>query len=69
MKQYVLQHLCLRFTMKQSVANGKTLSCRLESVPSAEHGKDAFKPKEEKTASQEVLEKPHVDTGTLVQWK
>lgn len=24
-------------------------------------GKDAFKPKEEKTASQEVLEKPHVD--------
>ena len=29
--------------------------------PVCKAGKDAFKPKEEKTASQEVLEKPHVD--------
>ena len=29
--------------------------------PVCKAGKEAFKPKEEKTASQEVLEKPHVD--------
>ena len=29
--------------------------------PVCKAGKDAFKPKDEKTASQEILEKPHVD--------
>ena len=32
-------------------------------------GKDAFKPKEEKTASQEVLEKPHVDNEKMEEKK
>ena len=37
--------------------------------PVCKAGKDAFKPKEEKTASQEVLEKPHVDNEKMEEKK
>ena len=37
--------------------------------PVCKAGKDAFKPKEEKTASQKVLEKPHVDNEKMEEKK
>ena len=37
--------------------------------PVCKAGKDAFKPKEEKTASQEFLEKPHVDNEKMEEKK
>ena len=37
--------------------------------PVCKAGKDAFKPKEEKTAFQEVLEKPHVDNEKMEEKK
>ena len=37
--------------------------------PVCKAGKDAFKPKEEKTVSQEILEKPHVDNEKMEEKK
>lgn len=55
------------FTMKLSVASGKTY-LPIGSVLSVKQAKTLSNPKKKKTASQEVLEKPHVTRNSLP-WK
>lgn len=56
------------FTMKLSVASGKTY-LPIGSVLSVKQAKTLSNPKKKKTASQEVLEKPHVDNEKMEEKK
>ena len=66
MKQYVAAFVDI-FTMKLSVASGK-IYLPIGSVLSCKAGKDAFKPKEEKTASRRSLKSP-MWTRNSLPWK
>ena len=67
MKQYVCG---IRGYIHDEAVGGKWEDLPADwKCPVCKAGKDAFKPKEEKTASQEVLEKPHVDNEKMEEKK